>query len=162
MKQVPLPLFLVAGALCLALASERAPVEAAVEGGPESNRMGELERRVTRMETRIGRDALEWRGAPSVASRLGALEQQVKELRRGSRKPTAAATLSKPDPQRMSSDLARLKRDLDSVEDRVKSNASQLARARSLEGSTIMRRDFERLEREVEKLRSELERLERR
>lgn len=156
------PIILALAALALLSIGGRSNVGAAAEGVPDNSRFGELERRVARIETHLGRDALGWRTSGTIAKRLESLERKAKDSERDNRPSFPGKMNSTTDSSRLAVDMRSLRHDLESLDRRVKEHATQLSRTRINNGSDSNRREIERLRRDVEKLQSEIQRLERR
>lgn len=156
------PFLLVVAAIALVSVGGRSHVDAAAQGASEPGQLGDLERRVARIETHLGRDALGWRTSGTVAKRLESLERKMKDSERDRQPSSPRRMAPTTDSNRLAVDMRSLRHDLESLDRRVKEHATQLLRTRNSNGSDSNRREIERLRREVEKLRSDVQRLDRR
>ena len=158
-----LPIILVLAVYVLLSNGARSSVGVAAEGIPERGRLSELEQRVAKIETHLGHDALGWRNSGSVAKRLETLERKMKDTERD-KQPSFPRKMNSPtlDSNRLAVDLRSLRHDLETLRRRVRDHSTQLLRNRGANGSGTNRREIERLQRDVQELRGDLQRLDRR
>ncbi len=161
MKTSLLLLFVVA-VVALCSNGGRSQVSAVAQDTSEPGQFAELERRVARIETHLGRNALGWRTSGTVAKRLEALERRTRESERDKQPSFPGRMNATVDPNRLAVDLRSLRQDFDALERQMREQTSRMSRSRDDRGSDSNRREIEQLRREVEKLRGDLQRLERR